>query len=87
MQLTINIGYDQIFELVRQLPPGERKRLFRESEFSTAVQQPPELTVSNAEVDQCRQEALRLALECPVATPEEIESQNEYRKQFRCRPT
>jgi len=40
-----------------------------------------------SEVNRCRQEALRLALECPVATPEEIENQNEYRKRFRCRPT
>ena len=27
MQLTINIGYDQVYELVRQLPPKDRRRL------------------------------------------------------------
>ena len=99
MQLTINLRYDQIFELVRQLSPGEKERLFRDSEFPVAVQKPPQQTVSNEgtfdkesrlaqwKVDQCRQEALRLALECPVATPEEIENQNKFRALFRCRPT
>jgi hypothetical protein len=116
MQLTINIGYDQVFELVRQLPPRERRQLFLESEFSAAIPKPPPSTASNEEmsderyyeflmnfpvvseeeiehileakreVNQCRREALRLALECPVATQEEIENQNEYRKRFRCRP-
>jgi len=30
MQLTIDIGYDQVFQLVRQLPPRDRKRLAKE---------------------------------------------------------
>ena len=30
MQLTINIGYDQVFELVRQLSPEEKERLAKE---------------------------------------------------------
>jgi len=79
MQVTIDIGYDQVFELVRQLPPEGKERLFWEIE-------------PKRRVDQNRQEALRLALECPVATPEDIGNQNEFgqnefRKQFRCRPT
>ena len=113
MQLTINIGYDQVFELVRQLPPRERKRLFLESEFTPANRQTPEPVAFDEEyykflmnfpvvseeeiehileaqkglVDQNRRDALRLALECPIATPEEIENHNEFRKQFRCRPS
>ena len=74
MQVTIDVGYDQVFDLVRQLSPERRERLFMELE-------------TNKDVEQNRQEALRLALECPVATPEEIEEYNEFRRQFRCRPT
>ena len=36
MQLTIDIGYDQLFELVRQLPAWERERLV--SEMATTKQ-------------------------------------------------
>ena len=74
MQLTIDIGYDQLFEMVRQLPPWEKERLFQENQFSTATPIP-----HAQEIEQRRQEALRLAMECPVAAPEEIE---EYRKHF-----
>jgi len=74
MQVTIDIGHDQVFDLVRQLSPESRERLFMELE-------------TNKDVEQNRLEALRLALECPVAVPEEIEEYNEFRRQFRCRPT
>ena len=30
MQLTVNIGYDQLFELVRQLPPREKERFVKD---------------------------------------------------------
>ena len=30
MQMTINVGYDQVYELVRQLPPREKERLAKE---------------------------------------------------------
>ena len=36
--------------------------------------------ISEEEVEKCRQDALRLALECPVATQEEIENYNEFRR-------
>ena len=149
MQLTIDIGYDQLFELVRQLPMRERERLVKEvvtpeqdtpqsesesesrqdlivleergglrilqvpfpdteegrrrekeqkqmqEEFRQRLLQEnqnqerqcstiiPKL--SKKEIEQRRQEALRLALECPVATLEEIEAYNEFRSRFRCR--
>ena len=82
MQLTVNIGYDQIFELVRQLPPWEKERLFHENQFSAVIPIPHTLGI-----EQRRQEALRLALECPTATEEDIEEYNEFWRQFRCRPT
>ena len=147
MQLTIDIGYDQLFELVRQLPAWEKERFVREMAIPEQevtleesesrqdlivleerdgfriVQVPfpdtedgrrrekeqkqmqdkfrqrllqenqsqewqcstiiPKL--SREEIEQRRQEALRLALECPVATLEEIEAYNEFRSRFRCR--
>ena len=82
MQLTVNIGYDQLFELVQQLPPWEKERLFQENQFSDATPIPHTLGI-----EQNRQEALRLALECPIATEKEFEEYNEFRRQFRCRPT
>jgi len=137
MQMTINIGYDQLYEMVRQLPPRERIRLVeeitpakQEPDLSDA-EPPPELIVlergngytivqvpfpdteegrirkqeleqvqkkvrenhpeifvpsTKDDIEKKRQEALRLALECPVATQEDIDNQNEFRKQFRCRP-
>ena len=136
MQMTINIGYGQVFELARQLPPRERARLAKEiapAELEPALPGPepyqdlivlergdgysivqvpysdteegrarqkwteqlqkqhreahPELFVerSKEEIEKNRQEALRLALECPVATQEEIDNQNEFRRLFRWR--
>ena len=41
--------------------------------------------LSQEEIEKNRQEALRLALEGPVATQEEIEMQNEFRRLFRWR--
>ena len=142
MQLTIDIGYDQLFELVRQLPAREKERFVKEVATSEqdAIQAEPESRqdlivveerdgfrilrvpfpdteegrrrekeqkrmqdefrqrllqesqssvipeLSKEEIEQRRQERMRLALECPVATPEELEAFNEFRRQFRCRP-
>jgi len=80
MQLTIDIGHDQLFELIRQLPPLEKERLFQESRSTTITPKQ-----SAEDIEQRRQKALRLALECPVATPEEIEAYTEFRSRFRCR--
>ena len=136
MQMTINVGYDQVYELVRQLPPRERKRLAKEivsSEQEPALTEPeprqdlivleqgdgysivqvpfsdteegqarqkrqeqlqkqhreahPELFVERPkeEIEKKRQELLRLLSECPVATQEEIDNQNEFRRLFRWR--
>ena len=85
MQLTIDIGYDQLFELVRQLPAREKERLFQESQCQESQSSTVIPKLSAEEIEQRRQEALRLALECPIATPEEIEAYNEFRSRFRCR--
>jgi hypothetical protein len=141
MQQTINIGYDQVFQLVRQLSSGDRKRLVKEITFTEEEPSEPDtlydsdyvprtdlipierdghifyqvpfpdteegrqrqikqeqlqkefreeypelfVTPSKEEIEKNREEALRLAMECPVATPEEIEYYKEFRRLFRCR--
>jgi hypothetical protein len=142
MQMTLDIGYDQVYELARQLPPRDRRRLAEtivpaEPETSPSDAEPrqdlivlerhdglvvlqvpfpdteegrirqqkqeqmqkeyreahPELFVerSKEEIEQNRQDALRLMDECPVATQEDIdyldENLKEFRRLFRCRPT
>ena len=82
MQVTLNIGYDQVFDLVKQLSPEGRERIV--TELSRELE--AENAVTRESIEKNRQEALRLALEFPVATPEEIEEYNEFRRQFRCRP-
>ena len=73
MQLTINIGYDQVFELVRQLPPRERKRLFLESEFTAVVRQTPEPAAFD-------EEYYAFLANFPVVSEEEIERILEVQK-------
>jgi len=136
MQATIDIGYDQVFQLAWQLSPRDRERLVKEivsaepEPILSDTEPPPELIVleqhdgyrivqvpfpdteegrmrqeklkelqkayreenperfeppSKEEIEKNRQEALRLALEGPVATQEEIEMQNEFRRLFRWR--
>ena len=78
MQITIDFGYDQVFELARQLSPEEREKLVHDLR---------ETDSEPGNVEKNREKARRLALECPVATEEEIEMQNEFRRMFRCRPS
>jgi len=66
MQSTINIGYDQVFQLVRQLSPGERKRLFHESEFSATFSEVAEPEVPD-------EEYYEFLMNFPVVSEEEIE--------------
>ena len=80
MQATINIEYDQVFELVRQLPPRERKRLFLESEFSTVIPTLPETEISD-------EEYYEFLMNFPVVSEEEIEQILEAKKEVdKCRP-
>ena len=136
MQMTIDVGYDQVYQLARQLPPRERRRLakkiaprkrkptpaddeprqdlivlerrnglvvyqvpFPDTEEGRIRQEEqkelqrefrenhPEFFVrpTDEAIEKNRREALRLALECPVATQEDIDNQNEFRKLFRWR--
>ena len=78
MQLTINIGYDQIYELVRQLPPKEKMRL-HESIFSPF----PSVSEPNVPDD----EYYEFLMNFPVVSEEEIEQILEAKKEVdKCRP-
>jgi len=82
MQLTINIGYDQIYELVRQLPATEKIRLVQEGVFATAFPFPksPEPELSD-------EEYYEFLMNFPVVSDEEIERILEAKKEVdQCRP-
>jgi hypothetical protein len=136
MQATIDIGYDQVFQLAWQLSPRDRERLAKEivsaePETIPADTEPrqdlivleqhdgfrilqvpfpdteegrmrqkrqeelqkqyrekhPERfkPLSQEAIEERRQKLLALLLEGPVATPEDIENQNEFRRLFRWR--
>jgi hypothetical protein len=80
MQLTIDIGYDQVFQLVRQLSPKERERLFHENGFS--------ITPSKQAVPEVfDEEYYDFLMKFPVVSEEEIEQIYEAKKEVdKCRP-
>ena len=79
MQMTINVGYDQVYELVRQLPPREKIRL-HESLFSTTLPGIPESKTPD-------EEYYEFLMNFPVVSEEEIEQILEAKKEVdKCRP-
>ncbi len=84
MQVTTNFGYDQIFELARRLSPEEQERLAQSLHASNP--RLPGTVLSEDEIEKKRQELIRLALECPVASEEEIceieKNMKNFRKEF-----
>jgi len=80
MQMTIDVGYDQVFQLVRQLSPKEKTRLFLESACPTTYS-----TVSELEVPD--EEYYEFLMNFPVVSEEEIELILEAKKEVdKCRP-
>lgn len=75
MQITPDFGYDQVFELVRQLSPEELERLTRELKKRRVV--PMEKQKLSKE------EYAKMLLDCPVMTDEEFESFEKTRKELR----
>ena len=137
MSSTIAIGYDQVFQLVRQLSPRDRERLAKEmvsdgqEPIPSDMEPRQDLVVlerrdgfallqvpfpdteegrirqkeleqfqekfrgnhpeffeppKEEDIEKRRQTALQLALTGPVATQEDIENHNEFRRIWRCRP-
>jgi len=79
MQLTIDIGYDQVFQLVRQLPPREKTRL-HESVFSAMSPTTPEPVIPDDEY-------YEFLMNFPVVSEEEIEQILEAKKEVnKCQP-
>jgi hypothetical protein len=80
MQLTIDLGYDQIFQLVRQLSPSDKERLFHESsDFATPMKIP--------EPEMSDEEYYEFAMNFPVISEEEIGLMLEAKKEVdKCRP-
>ena len=79
MQMTLDIGYDQIYELVRQLPPREKIRL-HESIFSSPFP-------GSAEPEIPDKEYYEFLMNFPVVSEEEVEQILEAKKEVdKCRP-
>ena len=80
MQMTIDVGYDQVVQLFRQLPPKEKERLFRESECPIMCSHVPEPEVPD-------EEYYKFLMNFPVVSEEEIERILEAKKEVdQCRP-
>ena len=80
MQMTIDVGYDQVFQLVRQLSPKDKVRLVREGVLSNAFSDVSEPEMSD-------EEYYEFAMNFPVISEEEIGLMLEAKKEVdQCRP-
>ena len=88
MQLTIDIGYDQLFELVKQLPAREKERFVREMakpEQDTQVDWQQHSAVLGH--PKCsREEWQQILANVPTLSPEDAQkledAMNNFRKDF-----
>jgi len=80
MQMTIDVGYDQVLQLFRQLSPRDRTRLVRENALPTTHP-----NVSEPEIPD--EEYYEFLMNFPVVSEEEIEQILEAKKEVdQCRP-
>lgn len=79
MELTINIGYDQVLKLARQLPYQERKKLTLEIERDLKRKKNKKTTANDSEKIN---ELQRLLLKGPVMSDEQFEDFKKLRKNF-----
>ena len=79
MELTINIGYDQVLKLARQLPYRERKKLTLEIERDLKTKKKKKTTANDSEEIN---ELQRLLLKGPVMSDEQFEDFKKLRKNF-----
>ena len=80
MQMTINLDYDQVAQLVQQLSPADRERLFSENgHYTPPSRLPPPIIPSK--------EYCEMLMNLPVISEEEVERMQEAREGInRCRP-
>ena len=74
MELRINLGYEQILQLVRQLPRFEKQRLTHEIERELSEEAPQ--AEETVEFDELQ----KLLLNGPVMSDEQFEQFKELRK-------
>ena len=80
MQLTVDLGYDQVFQLVRQLSSGDKERLFHEGRSLIMPTKLPESEMSD-------EEYYDFLMNFPVVSEEEIEKILEAKEEVnKCRP-
>jgi len=89
MQLTTDIGYDQLFELVRQLPAREKERFIREMakpEQGTTQGDWQQRSAVLGHPKCSREEWQQILANAPTLSPEDAhaleESMNNFRKEF-----
>jgi hypothetical protein len=76
MELRINLGYEQILNIVRQLPLHEKQRLTREIEQELVLEETTSQESNNLT------EFQELLLYGPVMSDEQFEQFQELRKRF-----
>jgi hypothetical protein len=76
MELRINLGYEQILNIVRQLPLHEKQRLTREIEQELVLEETTSQESNNLT------EFQELLLHGPVMSDEQFEQFQELRKRF-----
>ena len=80
MQMTIDVGYEQVLQLFRQLPPREKTRLFRESALPTMYPHSPKPEIPD-------EEYYEFLMNFPVVSEEELERILAAKKEVdQCRP-
>lgn len=80
MRITIDFGYDQVFELARQLSPEEREKLVHDLQETDSE---PDKT----ERKMTKEEYYEFLMNFPVISEEEIQLMEEAKKMVdQCRP-
>lgn len=92
MQITIDFGYDQVFELVQQLSSEDQERLSRElnkrpiaepSRADIEKNEPkPFPDLNEEEIAERKRRLLEKALQCPVLSEDALKKFEEARKEI-----
>lgn len=85
MELTIDIKYDQILELARQLPNKYKKRLSQEIEKDLKKKSEGKIKISDIKYESENEETKelqQLLLEGPIMSDEQFDNFKKLRKAF-----
>lgn len=84
MHLTVELGYNEVLGLVRQLSGFDQQRLSQELGENQRTRDRSDFSSIEME-EECQKRKRRLIQlleECPVCSQEEIDLQNSFRNQF-----